>query len=226
MAHRKNIRRRRFALVLAAVAIAAASGGAVAAEDPGLAKAGACARPIVRTEQAEGIPRHLLTAISLAESGRYDDASRETIAWPWTINAEGRGMFFETKEAAVAAVQKLRARGVASIDVGCMQVNLFHHKDAFANLGEAFDPAANVAYAARFLKSLREEKRSWSQAVASYHSAERAFGAPYRSTVYALWAKVRRAAAKAKQQEVIEAYLKRRAAWLAATAARASDDPS
>jgi hypothetical protein len=191
-------------------------------------QSGPCAREVTQTERAEGIPRHLLAAISLAESGRSDERAGETIAWPWTINAEGQGIFFATKAAAIAAVRRLQARGIRSIDVGCMQVNLLHHPEAFASLDEAFDPATNVAYAARFLKALRDEQRSWPQAVAHYHSATPDFGVPYRSKVYSLWAKVRHQAAEDKRREVIEAYLKREAARLAADAARLRprDDPS
>ena len=43
-----------------------------------------------------------------------------------------------------------------SIDIGCAQVNLMHHPDAFASLEQAFDPMANADYAARFLKQLHD----------------------------------------------------------------------
>jgi hypothetical protein len=54
--------------------------------------------------------------------------------WPWAIDADGVGQFFATKAQAVAAVAALQAQGVHSIDVGCMQVNLMHHPDAFTSL--------------------------------------------------------------------------------------------
>ena len=74
-------------------------------------------------------------------------ADRRVHPWPWTINAEGQGLFYDTKAQAVAAVRALQARGVRSIDVGCMQVNLMHHPDAFPTLEQAFDPQTNAAYA-------------------------------------------------------------------------------
>ena len=40
------------------------------------------------------------------------------------------------------------------MDVGCMQVNLYHHAHAFSSLDNAFDPQSNVDYAARFLRSI------------------------------------------------------------------------
>ena len=90
------------------------------------------------------MPDRLMQAIGLVESGRRDPKAAGVRPWPWTINAENVGSFYDTKEQAIAAVQALQARGVRSIDVGCMQVNLMHHADAFASLEEAFDPRANV----------------------------------------------------------------------------------
>ena len=55
------------------------------------------------------------------------------------------------------AVRKLQRRGVRNIDVGCMQVNLRYHPKAFKSLGQAFDPRANAAYAAGFLRKLRDK---------------------------------------------------------------------
>lgn len=186
-------------------------------------RGGPCWKQVIATEKAQQIPPHLLAAISVAESGRYDEDTQETIAWPWTINAEGQGMYFATKEKAIAAVRRLRAKGVQSIDVGCMQVNLYHHPDAFANLEEAFDPATNVAYAAQFLKSLRGQLHSWSIAVAHYHSTTIDFGMPYRAKVYRLWARIRHLAAVAKQQQVIAAYMKRERARRALDAERRAE---
>ena len=117
-----------------------------------------CHAAAARTEAALGIPAHLLSAIALAESGRWDRKRKETIAWPWTIYAEGRARYAPSKARAVVEVKRLRARGVRNIDVGCMQVNLHYHPDAFRSLSEAFDPAANVAYAGGFLKTAQEHR--------------------------------------------------------------------
>ena len=118
-----------------------------------------CARAIGAVERSSGTPLKLLDAISMVESGRWDAARRARFAWPWTIYAEGKGRFFATKRAAIAAVRRLRKRGVESIDVGCMQVNLYHHPDAFRDLQDAFNPIANVTYAAGFLVRLRRPRR-------------------------------------------------------------------
>src|SRR5262245_33610165 len=89
-----------------------------------------CLQQIAATETSHGIPEGLLAAIGLTESGRV--VSRKRTVWPWTVNAEGAGHFFASKEDAIAFVEEQQADGVTSIDVGCMQINLKHHPDAFA----------------------------------------------------------------------------------------------
>ena len=87
------------------------------------------------------------------------------------MNAEGEGHFYESKAEAVAAVRAMQARGIQLIDVGCGQINLMHHPDAFANLELAFDPQTNASYAARFLKELFTQTGDWNKATAMYRPA-------------------------------------------------------
>ena len=150
-----------------------------------------CARQTTGAERSGGIPRHLLTAISHAESGRWNAARKENVAWPWTVTAGGKGHFFDTKAEAVAAVRRLRAKGVSNIDVGCMQINLHYHADAFANLEQAFDPHYNVAYGAQFLRALHERIGSWTIAAGYYHSRTPTRSRSYRLKVVRLWDRVR-----------------------------------
>jgi len=146
-----------------------------------------CAPAIVAAEDAQRLPPRLLEAIAQVESGRPDQATGRLQPWPWTINAEGQGAFFATEAQAIAAVRDLQVRGVRSIDVGCLQVNLMYHPAAFATLEQAFDPRANAAYAARFLNDLHAASNDWSSAIAAYHSQTAALGADYRRRVLALW---------------------------------------
>lgn len=154
-----------------------------------------CLQNILIQEQQHRIPVGLLTAIGLTESGRSFGNGHRTV-WPWTVNAAGEGHFFESKKDAIAFVQEKQAAGTDSIDVGCMQVNLKHHPDAFASLDDAFDPATNVAYAADFLTSLRAELNSWIGAARRYHSATPELGDAYGEIVLANWT------GPAKQQEL------------------------
>ncbi len=144
-----------------------------------------CRQAIRAAERAAGMPDQLMAAIGHVESGR-PDAQGVIQPWPWTINAEGVGHVYDSKADAIAAVKALQARGVQSIDVGCMQVNLMYHPNAFVSLDQAFDPVTNANYAARFLTELYGQTRDWPQATALYHSATPELGADYQRKVAAV----------------------------------------
>ena len=153
-----------------------------------------CRAAIVNAEQARALPPQLLAAIGRVESGRRDPVSGKMAPWPWTINAEGQGTYYDTKAQAVAAAQALQARGVRSFDVGCMQINMMHHPNAFASLEQAFDPSANAAYAAQFLTQLHAQTNDWPRAAGLYHSATPELGAAYQAQVATAWTEERRLA--------------------------------
>jgi len=171
----------RWRLVVAVLAMAFT----VQAHAQGVSAPGArCEQAIGMGARANRVPGELMWAIGLVETGR-PDAVGGLHPWPWAINAEGRGMFFNSKPEAIAAVRGLQAAGVRSIDVGCMQVNLMHHPDAFASLDEAFDPVRNAVYAGRFLGSLHERSGNWIVAAGWYHSATNGLAADYIKRVTA-----------------------------------------
>lgn len=154
-----------------------------------------CRQAIAAAERAHGIPANLLAAIARVESGRRDQATGTFNPWPWTINMDGQGSFYDTRMQAVAAATAMRPRVTRSIDVGCMQISLVHHPDAFASLMQAFDPPANADYAARFLVQLFNKAGSWPKAVELYHSATPELGLDYQRKVYAVWPEEQRLAA-------------------------------
>lgn len=137
---------------------------------PGPAVSGAdCLAAILDAQARYGIPDNMLLSIGVQEAGRRGPEG--LTVWPWTVNAAGEGAFFRSREEALTWVRAKRRAGVRSIDVGCMQVNQKWHGDAFASLDQAFDPAANVDYAARFLRDLYRETGDWWKAAGRYHSA-------------------------------------------------------
>ncbi len=165
-----------------------------------------CAAAIQAAETQHTLPPALLGAIARVESGRRAP-SGALAPWPWTINAEGQGRYFESKPAAIAAVEALRARGVRLIDVGCLQVNLHFHPTAFATLEDAFDPAANAHYAGGLLRRLYAAAQDWVVAAGHYHSQtpERAEG--YRRRVLAAWPDMPLRQAEERQRLVLQAAL-------------------
>lgn len=201
---------------------ASRAGASVPGPEPTGSAAVSCAEPIAWAERLTRMPERLLASVALAESGRWDAVNRAKVAWPWTVNSGGQGRFFQTKGEAIAWVKTLRARGVRNIDVGCMQINLMHHGNAFDSLEEAFDPVTNVAYAAAFLMRLFEDKRSWTTAVGLYHSATPEFHFAYRRKVQAIWNEERRLMFEARRQATLAAYEERRAK--AQAEARARDE--
>jgi hypothetical protein len=146
-----------------------------------------CEQAIARSEAIGHTPPGMLAAIAQVESGRPDPQTGAMRPWPWTIDADGVGQFFATKAQAVAAVAALQAEGVRSIDVGCMQVNLMHHPDAFTSLDQAFDPVSNATYAVRFLNVLYRSTGSWPKSIADYHSDTPQLGSDYQRRVLVTW---------------------------------------
>lgn len=95
-----------------------------------------------------------------------------------------------------------------------MQVNLHYHGEAFDNLAEALDPAHNVDYAALFLKKLYRDARSWSAAIARYHSWTPKFARVYRNKVKVAWTTARRVTYEDRRLANLEAIRARRAAYI------------
>ncbi|MCD6035992.1 MAG: hypothetical protein K0R63_1733 [Rickettsiales bacterium] len=150
-----------------------------------------CEQYFTKFERHHALPARILKAIATQESGRWDAKNRTRQAWPWTINVGGKGFYFPTKAKAVAEIKRLKAQGIQSIDVGCMQVNLRYHPDAFRTVEEALNPASNVAYAAKLLKTHYNNLSSWKLAVASYHAGGGApssnHGREYAQKVLTYW---------------------------------------
>jgi len=173
------------AMAMATVSLAPALG--LAQENADVAPDLQCLRFLQSYERNMRIPQGLLTAISYVEAGRPSGDNGQLTAWPWTINVNGQGRFFDTKEAAVEETRKLLDAGQRSIDVGCMQINLRYHPNAFRSIEDAFDPALNVAYGAQFLNSLHDLQGSWAKAVERYHSSDDGRREEYREKVLAFW---------------------------------------
>ncbi len=143
-----------------------------------------CAAAISASEARFGTAPGLLSAIARAESGRPVPPLKGLQPWPWAINADSAAYYFDSKAAAVAWTTQALARGVRQIDVGCMQINLQSHPSAFRSIDEAFDPAANASFAARYLLQLRDDAAgNWYVATGWYHSHTPELAEPYRQRV-------------------------------------------
>jgi hypothetical protein len=158
-----------------------------AADDPSW---NLCTQTAAKVEAQLGLPGHILSAISLAETG-WAGPYHQIATWPWTVHDGTKGYHFATERQAVDFVRQVRTDGRRSIDVGCMQVNLLHHPRAFTSVDEGFDPAANIRYAGTFLKDLAASSSSWEEAIAKYHTQNPTIDEDYAPRVLAFWLRER-----------------------------------
>ena len=121
-----------------------------------------CVREILQAQTSYNIPDNILLGIGLQEAGTR--ANKQLTVWPWAINAEGKGRLHNTKAIAIVWVARQLDGGMRSIDIGCMQINLRWHPNAFTSLAEGFDPKVNVDYAARLLITHYKETGNWRKA--------------------------------------------------------------
>lgn len=153
-----------FAFAAEPVRLPAGSGIA----DTALSADDSCLRAIRQAESRFDLPENLLMAIGLQEAGVRRGGAM-TI-WPWSVNSEGSGFTFDSRREAMDFVESELASGKTSIDIGCLQVNLRWHPEAFSSLEQGFNPQRNADYAAAFLRRLYEESGDWALAVGNYHS--------------------------------------------------------
>ena len=141
-----------------------------------------CGQAALKAERDYQIKPELLQTIAMVESGRWNKKLHRRMAWPWTVQSNGHGQYYKTKEEAVAAVKALQAQGITNIDVGCMQINLKYHGQAFNSVEEALEPEKNVAYGARFLQKLYQKNgHNWQKTAMQYHSKNHTKGMNYKN---------------------------------------------
>ena len=129
-----------------------------------------------------GIPAEIMLALTRTETGR--NRGGELAPWPWTVNMEGEGRWFDDRASALRFATDRYAMGARSFDIGCFQINHRWHGAAFASIAEMFDPVANARYAARFLNEIRSESgrggTGWAEIAGAYHSRTPSFAKRYR----------------------------------------------
>ncbi|MBL4812496.1 MAG: transglycosylase SLT domain-containing protein [Rhodobacteraceae bacterium] len=128
--------------------------------------------------QQTGVPVSVLYAISRTETGR--GSGNDLRPWPWTVNVEGEGRWFDSRSEALQWALERQATGSRSFDIGCFQINHRWHGEHFASVDAMFDPLENALYAAGFLSDLHRELGDWTKAAGAYHSRTEVYAARYR----------------------------------------------
>ncbi len=137
-------------------------------------------------EEAFDLPSGILSSIAQVESGRKTK-NGDYKAWPWTINDNGKGLFFDNRQSANKYISKQKKLNNTQIDIGCMQISVKWHAQSFSSPESMLDPHANIAYAAIFLEELYQTHGNWELAIKYYHSAEKDKNEPYLQKVNAVW---------------------------------------
>jgi hypothetical protein len=156
---------------------------ASASLDKELLESKKCSNMFSYFEEIHNLPENTLHAISLQETQKAHSKHPVGIVWPWTITSKGKGYHFNTKDEAIAFAKEQIALGNNSIDVGCMQINMKYHPNAFASVEEALSPKHNIAYAAKLLKESFNRFQNWNKAIGSYHSMQEERSAMYQQRV-------------------------------------------
>lgn len=137
------------------------------------------AAPVVLCEEAAqfaaeqtGVPLSILQAVTLAETGQTKFDRNKFAPWPWAVQSGAKGNWFPDSRSAIAFTRQLTAQGISNIDIGCFQLNLRWHAEAFENLEDMFSPKNNALYAAAFLQRLYQQTGDWRAAVGRYHSRD------------------------------------------------------
>lgn len=156
---------------MACVAMGFSPGKAQAAPDM------SCDRAASLVENSLDIPQGLLIAIARVESNNQ----------PFAVNVNGLTVSFSRQELAVDAVKTMLKSGAFGrrphVDIGCFQINLGWHSDAFPSIEAGFDPVTNGLAAGLFLREIHAKTGNWHDAVARYHAASQA-GTRYAEAVF------------------------------------------
>ncbi len=145
------------------------------------------------------VPAKLLYSIILNESRSITtlQSKRKFMPWPWTINHNGKGYYFQTREAAHQYIAPFIEKG-ESMGIGLGQIEWRWHKEKFQSSWDALDPKLNLQVAAAYLREQFERKEcsSWELAVGCYHRPaqgvkDKQIAQKYTQRVLNIWKEIR-----------------------------------
>lgn len=125
-----------------------------------------------------GVPVDVFFSIALQESGKSNQD--KYLPWPWTLNIDEKGYYFDTQEQAeialLTAMDLAKQQGrIGRVAVGIGQIYMPSHAKQFESPIQALDPTRNLNYAAELLAihyadTVKEGSPDWWIAVGRYHS--------------------------------------------------------
>lgn len=112
---------RRAVAILIAVPIALSAASQPAPARAAAGGAAICDAAAAEAARRSGVPVAVLRTITRTETGRPGSSGGGLDPWPWTVNMEGIGKWFDGRAPAMAYVRAHHERGARSYDVGCFQ---------------------------------------------------------------------------------------------------------
>jgi soluble lytic murein transglycosylase-like protein len=129
---------------------------------------------ISQVEDEYNIPKNLLAAVAMVESGQK----------PYAVHSHGRARYFKSHADAVKYVSAQAQKG-GNLYLGAMQLCFKSHKTKLKSIERALNPYHNIRFAAELLTSLYKKHGTWFDAVKYYNASSRRVS--YTKRVMAIW---------------------------------------
>lgn len=118
----------------------------------------------------KGLDPFELYAVSLLESSKYN-SNRTITPWPLAINSAGTPILPKSHADALNALQNELEKGVRSIDIGLMQINIKWNGYRVNDVRDLFDPEINLRVGADILaEAIRSEPHNKTLGLGRYHA--------------------------------------------------------
>lgn len=121
-------------------------------------------------EECSGVPSWVVKKVITHESKTFFNGKAQP--WPWTLNIDGVGHYFEDYVSALVAA-RVALDSSDNIDIGIAQISWKYHAHRFDDkLANALDPRRNIYAACRILREGKSNKNrviTWEDAIAYYH---------------------------------------------------------
>lgn len=90
--------------------------------------------------------------------------------WPWTLNVQGKSLYFKTREEAHEKILTLLSQGIKKIDIGITQIHWKFHSHRFSSPWEALDVSANINASESIITLLYKRHGDLGIAIRCYHN--------------------------------------------------------
>ena len=126
-----------------------------------------------------GLDPYILYAVALVESARIN--ARLAAPWPWALNRQGRPIIPSSRLEARGILNEALNKGIRSIDVGLMQVNVRWNGHRVHRPDDLLDPETNIRVGADVLtEAIDSAPGDLALGIGRYHTGWRNDADAYR----------------------------------------------